>query len=90
MSKRLSILMLALAGFAGTAMAADTVSPADKNPNPGPVARAEEKTKDGARKAGSAVKRTAKKAGHAVGTGTKKTGDAISRTGQKVKNKTEP
>ena len=90
MSKLLSILLLALAGVAGTAMAADPVSPADKNPNPGPAARAEENVKDGARKTGSAVKRTAKKAGHAVGTGTKKTGDAISRTGQKMKNKTEP
>jgi hypothetical protein len=65
-------------------------STADRNPSPGPVARAEESTKRGVKKAGSAIKRGAKKVGHAVGTGTEKTGAAIRRGGEKIKASTSP
>jgi len=61
-----------------------------RNPSPGRFARAEESTKNGMHKAGSAIKRTAKKVGHAVGTGVEKTGDAIRRTGDKIQGKTTP
>jgi hypothetical protein len=65
-------------------------SAADRNPSPGPVARAEESTKRGVKNAGAAIKRGAKKAGHAVGTGVEKTGAAIHRGGEKIKESTSP
>lgn len=74
-------------------------SAAAKNPQPGPVARAEESVKRGARQAGAAVKhgaqRTgevvkygAQRTGQALGTAAEKTGDAIERGGEKLKDKT--
>lgn len=63
---------------------------ADRNPAPGPFARAEASTKRGLKKAGAAVERGAKKVGHAVGTGAEKTGDAIRRTGEKMQDSTAP
>lgn len=98
-------LLAALVGAGTLAMAADPQpdreqrmndalqnyrSTADRNPSPGPFARAEESTKRGVKKAGSAVKRGAKKAGHAVGTGVEKTGAAIRRGGEKVQESTSP
>jgi hypothetical protein len=63
---------------------------AEKNTSPGRFARAEESTKKGVRKAGSAIKHGASKAAHAVGTGVEKTGDAIRRGGEKIQDKTAP
>jgi hypothetical protein len=63
---------------------------AAKNPEPGRFARAEESTKRGARKAGSAIKRGAKRAGEGISTGVEKTGDALRRTGEKIKESTTP
>ncbi len=85
-----SVLAATLFAVGSIAFAADEPSAASKNPNPGPVARAEETTKRVATNTGHAIKNGAKKAGHAVGTGAKKTGDAISRTGEKVQDKTAP
>lgn len=73
-------------------------SAASKNPQPGPVARAEESVKRGARNAGSAVKhgaqRTgeaikhgAQRTGQAIGTGVEKAGNAMERGGEKLKDK---
>lgn len=71
---------------------------ATKNPQPGPVARAEESAKRGAHKAadavqhgaqrtGEAIKYGAQRTGQAIGTGAEKTGDAIRRGGEKLKDK---
>jgi hypothetical protein len=100
------ILAAALVGVSSAAMAAvDTdrdqrmndaledyrsSGSAAQNPSPGPFARAEESTKKGVRKAGTAIKHGAQKVGHAVGTGVKKTGDAIGRTGDKIQGSTTP
>lgn len=65
-------------------------SNADKNPEPGPFARAEESTKRGISKAANAVKHGAKKAGHAVGTGVEKTGEALRNAGEKIQGSTQP
>jgi hypothetical protein len=101
---RLSLLV-AMMGACSVALAADPPadreqrmnealqsyrSAADRNPSPGPVARAEESTKRGVKKAGSAIKRGANKAGHAVGTGVEKTGAAMRRGGEKIKESTSP
>ena len=61
---------------------------ASKNPNPGPFARAEESTKRGVRKAGSAVKRGAKKTANAVENAGVKTKAALRRTGEKLQDVT--
>ena len=69
----------------------------DRNPNPGPAARAENSMKRGAHKAGHAVRHGAHKAGHsarhgahkvrhAVGKGMRKTGEAIGRGGEKLED----
>ena len=99
------VVAAALVGISSLAMAADAgreqrmndalenyrgSSAAQKNPEPGPFARAEESSKRGLHKAGSAVKRGAKKAGHAVGTGIEKTGDALRTTGEKIQGSTKP
>lgn len=61
----------------------------DKQDNrPGPMARAEDSIKSGARKTGHAIERGAKKVGHAIGTGMHKTGEAIHHAGEKVQDKT--
>lgn len=54
------------------------------NTTPGPMARAEESTKRGARKTGSAIKHGAQKAGHAIENGARNTRDAVRRTGEKM------
>lgn len=58
----------------------------DRNPNPGPAARAENSIKRGAHKAGAAIKRGAHKVGDAVGKGVRKTGEAIGRGGEKLED----
>ncbi|MEO8807340.1 MAG: hypothetical protein ABI433_14770 [Burkholderiaceae bacterium] len=61
-----------------------------KNPSPGPVARAENATKRGLRKAGDAIETTAKRTGEGVAAGAHKAGNAMRRTGEKIKEKTTP
>lgn len=56
----------------------------DKNPQPGPAARAEESMKRGARNAGSAVKHGADRTGEAVKHGAQRTGAAIKRGANKA------
>ena len=60
---------------------------ADKNAQPGPMARAEESIKRGARKTGEAIKHGAQKTGQAVGKGVRKTGEALQRGGNKLEEK---
>ncbi|WP_326537839.1 hypothetical protein [Pseudorhodoferax sp.] len=106
--------LLALGGLLPAAHAEDTTPPreqrmgealqnyrdaAAKNPQPGPVARAEESAKRGAHRAGAAVqhgaqrtgeviKYGAQRTGEAVGTGAEKAGNAIRRGGEALKDKT--
>ncbi len=61
-----------------------------RNPQPGPVARAESSIKRGAHKTGAAIKHGAKKVGHAVGEGVRKTGEVIGRGGEKLEEKSAP
>ena len=61
---------------------------ADKNPDPGRFARAEEATKRGAGKTGQAIQHGAQKAEHAVARGAEKTGDVVRRANNKVRSKT--
>lgn len=63
---------------------------ANRNPSPGRFARAEESTKRGLHRAGTAIKHGAQKAGHAVKTGVEKTGAALHRTGEKIEESTTP
>lgn len=69
----------------------------NKNPQPGPAARAEEATKrgvnragnavrDGAERTGNAVKHGAQRAGNAIKRGAEKTGDAIGTGMEKTGN----
>lgn len=60
---------------------------AAKNPQPGPMARAEESAKRGAHRAGEAIKHGAERTGQAIGTGAEKAGNAIRRGGEKLKEK---
>ncbi len=106
MNKTKLILAAALVGLSSAAMAdtaADrdqrmnqalenyrSSDSAAKNPAPGRFARAEEATKRGVRKAGTAVKTTAKRTGEGIASGVERTGNALRRTGDKIKEKTTP
>jgi hypothetical protein len=67
-----------------------SASAAPKSAEPGRLARAEESAKRGARKAGHAIKRGAQRAGQGIGAGVEKTGEALRRTGEKIKESSEP
>lgn len=99
---KLVLITSLLALASGAALAVDPASESTRrermdkayedyrNPQPGPVARAESSIKRGAHRTGEAIENGAKKVGHAVGKGVRKTGEVIGRGGEKLEEKAAP